>query len=49
MTHRLTPLAAADEVLVLDRGRLVARGHHDWLVTHHAPYARALMAESTAG
>ncbi len=49
VTHRLTPLAAADEVLVLDRGRLVARGHHDWLVTHHAPYARALMAESTAG
>lgn len=49
VTHRLTPLAAADEVMVLAGGRLVARGPHEWLVGHHTPYARALMAESARG
>jgi ATP-binding cassette subfamily C protein CydC len=47
VTHRLTPLAAADEVLVLDGGRITARGRHEDLLARHPPYAEALAEEST--
>lgn len=46
VTHRLAPLAAADEVVVLDAGRVAARGTHAWLLEHHEPYRDALQAES---
>ncbi|WP_198954926.1 thiol reductant ABC exporter subunit CydC [Kineosporia sp. R_H_3] len=46
VTHRLAPLAAADEVVVLDAGRVAARGTHAWLLEHHEPYRDALEAES---
>ncbi len=45
VTHRLAPLAAADEVVVLDGGRVAARGAHEWLLAHHAPYRELLEAE----
>jgi thiol reductant ABC exporter CydC subunit len=38
ITHRLTPLPAADEVIVLDRGRVAERGTHDELVAARGRY-----------
>jgi thiol reductant ABC exporter CydC subunit len=45
VTHRLAPLAAADEVVVLDRGRVVQRGPHDALVLRAGPYRGLWEAE----
>ena len=45
VTHRLAPLDAADEVVVLDAGRVTARGSHAWLLAHHEPYRDAVRAE----
>jgi ATP-binding cassette subfamily C protein CydC len=45
VTHRLAPLAAADEVIVLDAGAVAARGTHAWLLAHHDGYRDAWAAE----
>ncbi len=45
VTHRLAPLAAADEVVVLDRGRVAQRGAHDDLVMRAGPYRDLWEAE----
>jgi thiol reductant ABC exporter CydC subunit len=45
VTHRLAPLAAADEVVVLDRGRIAQRGAHDELVVRAGPYQDLWAAE----
>ncbi|GAB3958378.1 hypothetical protein GCM10029978_003180 [Actinoallomurus acanthiterrae] len=45
VTHRLAPLAAADEVIVLDRGRIVQRGAHRDLVERRGPYRDLWEAE----
>ncbi len=45
VTHRLAPLAAADEVVMLEGGTVAARGTHQWLLSHHPPYAQAVAAE----
>ena len=39
ITHRLAGLQAADEVIVLDGGRVAQRGTHDELATRPGPYA----------
>ena len=46
VTHRLAPLAAADEVLVLDGGVVAARGSHDQLLATYEPYRLTLQAQS---
>jgi thiol reductant ABC exporter CydC subunit len=38
ITHRLTPLEGADEVIVLDRGRVIERGTHAELVAAQGRY-----------
>ena len=38
ITHRLVGLARADEILVLDRGRIVARGRHHELLARAGLY-----------
>ena len=38
IAHRLSTLALADELVVLDRGRIVARGTHDDLLEHSPVY-----------
>ena len=40
VTHRLVGLEDVDEVLVLDHGRVVARGSHDALLAADGDYAR---------
>jgi ATP-binding cassette subfamily C protein CydC len=45
VTHRLTPLALADEVLVIDNGVVAARGTHDELISTYPPYRSAWAAE----
>ena len=39
IAHRISTAQAADEVIVMDRGRVVQRGPHDRLVTEPGPYA----------
>lgn len=51
IAHRLSTVAGADQILVLDHGRLVERGRHDELVAAAGTYARLwadfVAAEST--
>jgi len=39
VSHRVAPLADANEILVMDNGRIVDRGPHDELIKHSAFYA----------
>lgn len=39
IAHRISTAQAADEVIVMDRGRVVQRGPHGRLVTEPGPYA----------
>jgi ATP-binding cassette subfamily B protein len=39
IAHRLSTIQAADQILVLDRGRIVARGTHDELISTGGLYA----------
>jgi ATP-binding cassette subfamily B protein len=39
VAHRLSTIALADEIVVLEDGRVVARGQHDDLVTESPVYA----------
>ncbi|KAB2371739.1 thiol reductant ABC exporter subunit CydC [Actinomadura montaniterrae] len=48
VTHRLAALGAADEVVVMDRGRVVQRGRHDELVAVPGPYRDLWDAELLA-
>jgi ATP-binding cassette subfamily C protein/ATP-binding cassette subfamily C protein CydC len=49
VTHRLAPLTAADEIVVLDRGKVAQRGSHDELVDRAGPYRDLWEAESLQG
>lgn len=44
-THRVTAMAAADEVLMLKSGRVVARGHHSELLSNNAEYQAAYTSQ----
>jgi ATP-binding cassette subfamily B protein len=39
IAHRLSTIVEADEILVLDRGHIVERGHHRKLLAHGGVYA----------
>ncbi|MFJ4850684.1 MULTISPECIES: thiol reductant ABC exporter subunit CydD [unclassified Streptomyces] len=48
ITHRLTGLADVDEIVVLDRGRVVQRGTYDELAVAEGPFRRTLERERAA-
>ena len=39
MSHRVSTVRGADQILVLDDGRIVERGTHDELLRHGGLYA----------
>jgi ATP-binding cassette, subfamily B, bacterial len=45
IAHRLSTVAAADQILVLDRGRIVERGRHDELVAAGGLYQQLCEAQ----
>lgn len=40
IAHRISSVKQADEILVLDQGRVVERGKHDTLLANQGPYRR---------
>ena len=48
VTHRLAALGAADEVVVMDRGRVVQRGRHEELLAVPGAYRDLWDAEALA-
>lgn len=48
VTHRLSPLDAADEIVVIDGGRVTGRGSHAALLACHAGYREGFAREHEA-
>jgi ATP-binding cassette subfamily B protein len=48
VAHRLRSIADADEIFVLDAGRIVERGRHEDLLRQNGLYARLWQAQERA-
>ena len=49
VAHRLSTIAAADEILVLDRGRIVERGRHEVLLARGGLYHELYQTQYASG
>lgn len=49
ISHRITTLAEADQILVLDQGRIVQQGDHDELIRQEGPYKTVWELQSKTG
>ncbi|MCS5602070.1 MAG: hypothetical protein NZ734_07685, partial [Paracoccus sp.] len=49
IAHRLATVKKADRIIVFDRGRIVAEGSHEALVTQGGLYARLARMQFTEG
>ncbi|WP_299398878.1 ABC transporter ATP-binding protein/permease [Pelagibius sp.] len=48
IAHRLSTVVEADEILVLEQGRIVERGKHEVLLTQHGVYAQMWARQQAA-
>ncbi|MCX7772798.1 MAG: ABC transporter ATP-binding protein/permease [Clostridia bacterium] len=49
ISHRITTLAEADKILVLDKGRIVESGSHEELIQHNGLYRKIWDIQSSLG
>jgi ATP-binding cassette, subfamily B, bacterial len=47
ISHRFSTVRMADEIVVLDSGRIVERGNHDSLMQQHGVYARLFALQAS--
>ncbi|NLM27572.1 MAG: ABC transporter ATP-binding protein [Clostridiaceae bacterium] len=46
ISHRISTLAQADQIIVIDKGRIIQKGTHDELIREQGMYARIWAAQS---